>query len=150
MSELEKITDQLQCAYAGTAWHGPSVLEALQGVTPEIALRRPISAAHNIWELTHHIGAWTDIPRRRLTGEVFEITQEINFPPVVATSEAAWLESLDRLAESQKRLIEAVLALDDKRLDERISKDAPTVYTVLHGVVQHHVYHAGQIMLLKK
>ena len=150
MSELEKIAEQLQCAYAGSAWHGPSVLEAVQGVTPEIALRRPIHTAHNIWELTHHIGAWADIPRRRIAGEVFEITPEVNFPPVVETSEAGWQESLKRLAESQKKLVDEILALDETRLDERTVKDGPTIYTVLHGVVQHHVYHAGQIMLLKK
>jgi uncharacterized damage-inducible protein DinB len=150
MSELEKIADQLQSAYAGGAWHGPSVLEALQGVTPEIALRRPIPVAHNIWELTHHIGAWADIPRRRLAGEVFEITPAVNFPPVVETSEAGWRSSLNQLAESQKKLVNAILAFDEKRLDERTVKDGPTIYTVLHGVVQHHVYHAGQIMLLKK
>jgi uncharacterized damage-inducible protein DinB len=150
MKEVARIADQLQRAYAGEAWHGPSVLEALQGVTPEIAARRPIFGAHNIWELTHHIGAWADIPRRRLSGETFEVTLEVNFPPVGEISEAAWRESLARLTESQKRLVDVVLALDDNRLYEPISKDAPTIYTVLHGVVQHHVYHAGQIVLLKK
>src|SRR5215467_12866002 len=122
MKEIERIADQLHRAYTGDAWHGPSVLEALQGVTPEIAARRPIAGAHNIWELTHHIGAWADIPRRRLAGEVFEVTPEINFPPVPQASEAAWRDSLNRLAESQKRLMDVVLALDENRLDERISK----------------------------
>src|SRR6516162_367763 len=66
MTELERIADQLQRAYAGKAWYGPSVLEALEGVTPEIAARHSIVNAHSIWELAHHIGAWADIPRRRI------------------------------------------------------------------------------------
>ena len=150
MTELERISDQIQRAYAGTAWHGPSVLEALDGVTPDIAARRPIPAANTIWELTHHIGAWADIPRRRIGGETFEITRELNFPPVLETSAAAWQDSLNRLAESQRKLLELIQTLGESRLDQPVTKDGPTLYTLLHGVAQHHIYHAGQIMLLKK
>jgi uncharacterized damage-inducible protein DinB len=150
VTELERISDQLQRAYAGSAWHGPSVLEALEGVTAGVAARRPIPAAHSIWELTHHIGAWADIPRRRIAGEAFEITKELNFPPVFETTADAWQTSLNRLAESQRKLLDTVKMLDDSRLDQPVMKDGPTIYVLLHGVAQHHIYHAGQIMLLKK
>ena len=33
MTEIERILDQLKRAYEGDAWHGPSVREALAGVT---------------------------------------------------------------------------------------------------------------------
>ena len=93
MTELERIADQLKRAYEGEAWHGPSVLEALKDVTPETAGKRSIPNAHSIWELVHHIGAWADIPRRRILGESFKITDELNFPPVTDTTESAWKNS---------------------------------------------------------
>lgn len=150
MTEIDRILDQLQRAYAGEAWHGPSVLESLEAVTAEMAARRPIPSAHTIWELTHHIGAWADIPRRRIASEVFEVTMEMNFPPALETTASAWQASLSRLAESQQKLLEAVKLFDESRLDLPVTKNGPTVYTLLHGVAQHHIYHAGQIMLLKK
>ena len=150
MTELERIADQVQRAFAGKAWHGPSVLEALEGVTPEIAARHSIANAHSIWELANHIGAWADIPRRRIRGEHFEVTQELNFPPVIESTAAAWRESLDRLAVSQRRLIDVIRSLDERRLDQPVTQDGPTIYTLLHGVAQHHAYHAGQIILLKR
>src|SRR5437867_7153329 len=114
MTEIERMAKQLQRAYAGPAWHGPSVKEALEGVTPEIAARRPISAAHSIWELVHHIGAWADIPRRRILGErEFQITDEINFPTVTETTAAAWQRSLDNLAESQRKIVDLVGTLSE-------------------------------------
>src|SRR5262249_38660411 len=138
-------------AYSGPAWHGPSVMEALEGVTAEIASRRPIAGAHSIWELVYHIGAWADIPRRRIMGEAdFKITDDINFPPVAETTAAAWPRSLDHLAQSQRKIVELVPTLSDSRLYEPIMKDGPTLYVLLHGVAQHHIYHAGQIALLKK
>ncbi len=137
MTELERISDQLQRAYAGPAWHGPCVKEALEGVTPEIAARRPIGSAHTIWELVHHIGAWADIPRRRILGEAFEITDPLNFPPMPKPTAEAWQRSLDGLAKSQKKLVDLIAELPVSRLDEPVMKDGPTVYVLLHGVVQH-------------
>jgi len=151
MSEIQRIAEQLRFAYSGPAWHGPCVMEALKDVTAEIAARRPLAAAHTIWELVHHIGAWADIPRRRIQGELdFEITDELNFPPVRETSAEAWQRSLENLAESQSKLLELVERLPDERLDQRIRDDGPTVYVLLHGVAQHHIYHAAQIVILKK
>jgi uncharacterized damage-inducible protein DinB len=150
MTELERIADQLKRAYEGPSWHGPSVMESLQEVTPDIAARRPIKGAHTIWELVHHIGAWADIPRRRILGEQFEITDDLNFPPMPEPTDEAWQSSLDGLAESQRKLVELVRGTADLRLDQPVMRDGPTIYVLLHGVVQHHIYHAGQVMLLKK
>jgi hypothetical protein len=36
-SETRRLEDQLRRAFAGEAWHGPSVLEALEGITAEQA-----------------------------------------------------------------------------------------------------------------
>src|SRR6186713_1520336 len=139
MNELERIADQLQRSYEGNSWHGPSVKEALEGVTPEVAARRAVANAHSIWELVHHIGAWADIPRRRILGESFKITDELNFPPVTDTTESAWKKSLAGLAESQRKLLELIPNLDPARLDQPVMKDGPTLYALLHGVVQHHI-----------
>ncbi len=149
MTEVQRIADLLQRAYEGPSWHGPSVKEALEGVTPEIASRR-MGSAHTIWELVHHIGAWADIPRRRILGEMFPITDDINFPPMPKPGTEAWQRSLDSLAENQRKILELMRELSDSRLNEPVMKDGPTIYVLLHGVVHHHIYHAGQIVLLKK
>jgi hypothetical protein len=42
-------------------------------------------------------------------------------------------------------------ALDAERLlDDPVGGSDPTVRGLLFGVVQHHAYHAGQIVLLRK
>ncbi|PYQ46578.1 MAG: hypothetical protein DMF78_26090 [Acidobacteria bacterium] len=50
-SEIERLEAQLEAAFEGPAWHGPSVLEALDGVTAEGASAHPLTGAHSIWEL---------------------------------------------------------------------------------------------------
>jgi uncharacterized damage-inducible protein DinB len=47
-------------------------------------------------------------------------------------------------------LREAITRVDESRLDEPILEGMSTVYVTLHGVIQHDLYHAGQISMLKK
>ena len=66
MSEIQRIVDQMDRAFAGDAWHGPSLEQVLDGISAEDASRHPIAQAHSIWELLHHVRAWNAIVRRRL------------------------------------------------------------------------------------
>ena len=150
MKETDRINDQIRRAYSGKAWHGPSVKEALEGVTAEQALSRPIADAHSIWELASHTGAWADIVRRAIAGEKFEITGELNFPPVTIGTGVAWEASLKKLDGIHAALTAAVSELPESRLGEIAVEGGSTIYVLLHGVAQHHIYHAGQIVLLKK
>jgi len=153
MSEAARIADQLRRAFNGDAWHGDSVFEILDGVTPAQAATRPIKNAHSIWELVLHIAAWDGAVLRRLGGAAVELSDTENFPPVTDTSEAAWRKTLAEVRRVHEQLIKTVAALPDSRLDQVVpGKEGAhyTFYYMLHGVVQHELYHAGQIALLKK
>ncbi|HEX8136836.1 MAG TPA: DinB family protein [Pyrinomonadaceae bacterium] len=150
MSETKRILDQLRRAYEGGAWHGPSVKELLSDVTAEQAAARPFAGAHSIWEIVLHISAWEEGVRRRLEGVRAELSTEEDWPPVSDTSEAAWRKTLETLEANHLRLREALKGLDDARLNEPIVEGMSSVYGTLHGVIQHSLYHAGQIALLKR
>ena len=151
MTETHRINSQLKRAQEGEAWHGPSLRELLEGVTAEQAAARPIPNAHCIWELVTHVIAWEQIARRRLEGEApTEIPDEINFPPVIDESETAWQATLQSLEASNRSLRESIKKIDDARLEENATGVSYSNYFLLHGVIQHDLYHAGQIALLKK
>jgi len=151
MSEVARILDQLDRAYSGEAWHGPSLLRLIEGVSAESASKHSIQGAHSIWELVNHIAAWNTIVQHELGGEVVEISAERDWPPVWEASEVAWKRSLETLAESRRRLRKAVEALHDDQLDEKpVTRSDNSRYLMLHGLVQHDLYHAGQIAVLKK
>jgi uncharacterized damage-inducible protein DinB len=151
MTETHRINSQLKRAYEGQAWHGPSLRELLEGVTAEQAAERPIPNAHSIWELVNHIIAWEQIARRRLEGEaLIEVPDEINFPPAPDASEVAWQSALQSLEASNRSLRESIKKIDDATLEENAPQANYPIYALLHGVIQHDLYHAGQIALLKK
>jgi uncharacterized damage-inducible protein DinB len=152
MSEVSRILDQLHRAYEGPAWHGPALREILVGVTYQTAAQRPIPDAHTIWELVLHITVWISVPTRRIEGAgIPTLSPDQDWPSAPEPTDSSWRQALDQLAQAQRDLEEAVRTLTDDRLREKVLGDVPySIYTMLHGVVQHNLYHAGQIALLKK
>ena len=151
ITEIERIADQMRRAHDGEALHGPSLEDILEDVTAEAAVRRPIPASHNIWEIVLHIGVWESIVRRRLSGEVvLGLTPEQDWPPVTDSSESSWKSALDELRHGHERLQQTIARLADHQLGEPVPGMGYSVYFMLHGVVQHTLYHAGQIAILKK
>jgi len=137
-------------AFEGDAWHGPAVLEVLQGVTARAAASKPIPGAHSIWELVLHIAAWDGVIRRRMEGQALQLSDEQDFPPVKDTSDSAWLSALENLKQRHAELTQGVLSMPDFRLISQVPGKDYDFYHMLHGAVQHELYHAGQIALLKK
>jgi uncharacterized damage-inducible protein DinB len=151
MSEIERIKDQLRRAFEGEAWHGPSVREVLEGVTPEIAARRVIPEAHTIWEIVLHITAWESFVRRHLERETLKgFTGVEDWPEVHDTSPGAWRRAVDLLFQGHLALSQALSRFPESRLDETVPGKQFPFYILIHGAVQHDIYHAGQIALLKK
>ena len=147
--ESGRIADQLERSYRGGAWHGPSLSEVLEEIDAGLATRHSIPGTHTIHEIVWHVAFWTDATRRRLEGEtVSGLPPGSDFPAAPADPEAAWREAKDRLEDAHRRLHADVLALDDTRLDDP-SGDS-TVRAQLLGLLQHHAYHGGQILMLAR
>jgi len=150
MSEVANVLDEFKRIYNGDAWHGPSLKEILTGMTPELAAARPLAGAHSIWELVLHIVAWEEVFCRRLEGQRADEPEEGDFPPVSDISQDAWAQVLARLDRSHDRLIEVTSTLTDSALTETVAGKDFSISFLLHGIVRHNIYHAGQIALLKK
>jgi uncharacterized damage-inducible protein DinB len=150
MTEIERLLDQLQRAYEGEAWHGPSLKHILKDVTAMQAARRPIASAHTIWELALHISAWESAVASRLAGRYISEPDEGDFPAVTDTSDAAWQATLAQLDATHHRLRDAIRQFDPERLHRRLAEGRESARYAICGVIQHTLYHAGQIVLLKK
>ena len=150
MSEASRIAEQMRRVMVGTAWHGPSLLEALDGVSASAALAHPIPEAHSIWELVLHIDFTQRLLMQRLAGKNPHVGDEEFFPAVKDKSGGAWMADLARLKAQEAHLCEAVSWLSDEQLAAPITPTGSTVYETFHGHAQHNAFHAGQIKLLRK
>ncbi|HKC66556.1 MAG TPA: DinB family protein [Pyrinomonadaceae bacterium] len=149
MSEAEYIADELREIHEGNAWHGPSLREALDRLKADEAAARPIASAHSIWEIVGHIKGWENVFCLRLEGTQKKEPEE-DFPAIHEVSDEAWKQTLSELDETHARLLKVIRKLSDEKLDEMVAGTGYSVRYLLHGIVRHHVYHTGQIALLRK
>jgi uncharacterized damage-inducible protein DinB len=150
VSESALIAEQLRRAFEGEAWHGPALLELLQGVDAATAAAEPLPDVHSIWELVLHVEAWDAAACRRLNGEITQPTGEANFPAVRNPTDATWRDAVAQAKLTHDKLVQMVEALPQSRLRDQVPGKDYDFYFMLHGVVQHELYHAGQIAILKK
>ena len=149
--ELARIAEQVRRSFEGEAWHGPAVLEALDGVTAAMASARPIAGAHTIWELVLHLTATYDLVLRRLSGDATRLTPEDDWPPMGDPTEERWAEAVAALRAADSRAREAIARHPADRLDEPIVAGVPyPAHMQFAGLAEHNVYHAGQMMLLRR
>jgi uncharacterized damage-inducible protein DinB len=125
-------------------------MELLQDIKAEEAAARPVSTAHSIWGLVGHVQAWTRFAERRLQGDEYDVSDAENLPAAADVSEAAWEQSRRTLVAATKSLRERILRLDEAQLEQAVAGKKISVYFLLHGLIQHNLYHAGQIALLKR
>lgn len=150
-SEVKRIAGQLHASLAGPAWHGPSLLEILEGVTAVEARQHPVAAAHSMAEIVLHVTAWMSAAERRLAGESIELEGDADWPPVTGSFDwSAAVQGLRDVAETLGVRIRTLSDADLVTIRVRSYGHEYSAYVLLHGVVQHNLYHAGQLALLKK
>lgn len=157
-TEIERVVDQLRRQLEGDPWHGPSLKEILEGITPEQAMRRVAPGAHSIWELVLHMTGWAREVAARMRGQAAAEPEEGDWPaPPGQPDEAQWRAAKTDLARAHRELFDGIEALPPRRLHQPV-KDfrnsalgtGMTAYQTIYGLIQHDVYHSGQIALLKK
>ena len=151
-SESLRIADQLRRAFTGDPWHGSPLLDLLAGITVEKACARPLRSVHSIWELVVHIDVYLQValeatqgvPAPKLYGT------EKDWPPLQDDSAAAWAAAEDRMFQNAEKLVQTIEKFDDAKLQATVPGRPYDFYYLFHGIVQHSLYHAGQIAVLKK
>jgi hypothetical protein len=109
-------------------------------------------SVHSIWELVLHIDIYLQVG--------FEATQgtpmpklygtERDWPAQTTDSAERWFDTQDSLFRNAEKLAEAIEKFDEAKLRDIVLGRSYDFYYLFHGIVQHSLYHAGQIAILKK
>lgn len=150
MSAAKELAAAIDRAISGPMWHGPALAELLAGIEADGARARPFAGRHSIWELVLHLAAWARIADDRLAGKLFEPTAEEDWPVLPPPTVAAWQESVAQLYGAYRHLAQSVGSLTDEAIANRVPGHDYTIESMLRGVIEHGVYHGGQIAILKR
>jgi len=147
------IANELKKAYSGDAWHGNNLSSIISSVKDGQVFKRPIPSAHTIAELVLHLTAWTDEVISRLIGNEVKEPESGDWPEITEESAAAWETILRGFHVANEKLINFTLMMTEDQWREKVNYPSGgriTNYELVNGLIQHHVYHGGQISLLLK
>jgi hypothetical protein len=152
-AEHNRIAYQLACTINGGAWYGDSLQTILKDVTASQAQAHPVPSAHSIWELLCHLDSWVKFALGAVDGVPIPpwpgMPVELDWPAITDTSAPAWKHAVDSFFSHHLGLVETIKTFVDERLEAIVPGRTYNFYRLFQSTIQHAVYHAGQVALLK-
>jgi uncharacterized damage-inducible protein DinB len=143
--QIQKIADSYRAVTIKGAWYGPTVAELLAKIPPELATTPPVPGAHSISELLQHLLLWNE--RIRNTSEShpmprWDAEKEWAEPAI------PWKELVARWNQSRDLLEERIRKFPVEDLTKQVPGRNYPYETMFHGILQHAIYHSGQIAMV--
>lgn len=149
--ELQSIIHNLERVNSGTPWFGRPVYEILDEIDPAIVYKKP-NKQHSLADLLYHMITWADFSLHRIKGDkekdmaAFEKLDWRKIDPKVHT----WEKGLKEFKRIHIEIVELLNQKDDSFLKEVVDYRNYNFRFLLNGLIQHNIYHLGQVAYVKK
>lgn len=150
---LSRIADRFETVYNGSPWYGENFRDILGAIRPEQAVATPALTVHSIHEIVGHIYHWREFVLDRLfvaAGLPGSKIEESEWSVQTEANAESWTEFKAAFHVQHRQLIQRLRHLDDRLLTSQVPDQQYTYERLLNGVLEHDLYHFGQIALLKK
>ena len=150
--EIQYIIKLFKISYDGEPWFGRSVKALLSEVDPKAAMQKP-SGQHSMLELLYHMINWREFTISRIQSgydKQLKYFEEHDWQQLDHSDQGLWSKGLQLLEDNQQLLMRLLATLDDSMLGNQVGDREYNYRYLFHGVLQHDIYHLGQIAYVKK
>jgi uncharacterized damage-inducible protein DinB len=149
--EILLIAEQLKDAYEGEPWFGRSIKEIFNEIDEATVFEKP-GGQHSILELLWHMITWREFTLSRFRKDQIpvEYFEKNDWRELDHSDKALWHQGLERFAKLHNELVEAIQQQKDEILSQRVDDRKYDGRKLLYGIIQHDIYHLGQIAYVKK
>jgi len=158
--ETQSIIKNLENILSGQPWFGRAVYEILGEIEESKVNAKPASPAgkpnnnsHSLLELLWHMNTWAEFTLASLENKNIEDLKEIekNDWRTIDPKKNTWKKGMEQLKGTHQTIIELLKQkTDDSFLSEIVVNRKYNFRFLLNGLIQHNIYHLGQISYLKK
>ena len=150
--EIEDIVASLHSVMDGQPWYGQPVMKILQEVDPALAYKKPNENSHSLIELLYHMNTWAEFTLKRLEKEREKDTAALNLLDwrEISRGEHTWDKGMAQFKVTHDLIIDLLQTKNDEFLSEKVDYRDYDFRFLLQGIIQHDIYHIGQIAYLKK
>lgn len=149
--KVSQFVTQFTAIYDGQPWYGDSMCQILENITPAKAYWQPSKGSHSIAQIISHMIYWRQSLIKRLNGDheyKASMKSDENWKSIDQLKKTGWKSLMNSLAESQAQLLTLLAKQKDSILKQKYS-DKATFQDLINGILQHDLYHTGQIAYLK-
>ena len=157
MTTSEKLQHELEKVLSGDPWYGNAVYQIIEQVSFEAAFEKTDHAAHNIAEIVLHMLAWTEEVMDRMNGMAAGLPSSGDWPPTGNPDEQKWQNYVNDLKLVNVNLLGLIRDFQEEQWNEPVNDERSreqgggvTYEELVNGLIQHHIYHSGQIALLRR
>ena len=148
--EILLIAEKIKDSYQGDPWFGRSILSIVTEIDENIAFQKP-SGQHSILELLWHMITWREFAISRFRDrEDLSYFEENDWRVLDHSDRSLWKKGLQRFSEVHNELVEVVQMQKDDILSKGVKERNYDFRKLLYGVIEHDIYHLGQIAYIKK
>ncbi len=150
--EIQSIIRNLQNVLQGEPWYGRAVYEILDEIDPANVHKKSNANGHSMIELLYHMITWADYTLKNLENDPkkglahFESMDWRKIDPVIHT----WSDGMEQLKNIHQQIITILQTKEDEFLKEPVDNRDYNFRFLLNGLIQHNIYHVGQIAYINK
>jgi uncharacterized damage-inducible protein DinB len=150
--EIQSIIKNFETTLSGQPWFGRAVYEILQEVDEAKANIKPNGSDHSMIVLLWHMNTWAEFVLGSLENKTAEEMKAIEandwreIDPKIHT----WKKGLEQLKSTHTKIIEILSDKEDSFLSEIVPTRKFNFRFMLNGLIQHNIYHLGQVAFVKK
>jgi uncharacterized damage-inducible protein DinB len=151
MKTIQDFITDFQDLWEGSFWASTNFVETLKGLSPTQATAKPLPHIHSIAQLVWHITAWRKVMIENLKGNTdyhLKIDSNEDWKWIDEGDTTAWEQAVYELESSQKEILKILSDSGDDLL-ARVYKQKHTLSFLINGVIQHDIYHLGQMRMVK-
>lgn len=151
-NEIQSIIRNLEITLDGEPWFGRSVYAILREIDESLAYTTPNSNSHSLIELLYHSLTWAEFTLKRIERDdindlaAFEKLDWREIDPQIH----GWEEGLSAFIAAHQQIVALLHTKQDSFLEEKVDYRNYNFRFLLNGLIQHNIYHLGQIAYLHK
>jgi uncharacterized damage-inducible protein DinB len=149
-NEVQSIITNLERVLNGQPWYGEAVMPMLRKIHPAVVFINPKNS-HAAIEILYHMINWAQFTLNRLQRrqeEELVDSEESDWRNIDARIHT-WEKGLAEFEQIHKQIVAELQTKDDSFLKEMVDSRDYNFRFLLNGLIQHNIYHLGQIAFLK-
>jgi len=157
MTISEQLKQDLEKVLYGDPWYGSNVYDIIGKVSFEAAFEKPPGSIHNIAGIVLHMISWTEEVMDRMNGMPAQMPSSGDWPDPGTPEEQKWQNYVNDLKLVNVNLLGLIQNFPEEEWTEPYKDErnrelgtGVSFEELVKGLIQHHIYHSGQIALLNR